>query len=146
VIVRSARPDDHRWMIAVVDDWWGRPVATALPRLFLDHFCATSLVAEHAGRPVAFLIGFMSPSQPDMAYIHLVGVDPDNRNRSLGRSLYERFFALARAAGRTRAEAITTAGNGDSIAFHRRMGFDVSEPIEGYSQPGVAHVRFHRFI
>ena len=44
--MRTARPDDYDAIAAVVNDWWGRPVLAALPRLFLDHFYRTSLVAD----------------------------------------------------------------------------------------------------
>jgi hypothetical protein len=61
VTVRGARPADFDTIIAVVDDWWGRPAARDLTRLFLDHFFGTSLIAEHGGTrrlphrlPVAF--------------------------------------------------------------------------------------------
>ncbi len=42
--LRTAEPADYDRIIAVVDDWWGRPLRHLLPRLFLDHFHATSLV------------------------------------------------------------------------------------------------------
>lgn len=146
VTVRQARPDDHLWIVSVVDRWWGRPVASAVPRLFLDHFYSTSFVAETDNRSVGFLIGFMSPSATNEAYIHFVGVDPADRSRSVGRHLYNRFFDLVRRHDRNTVVAITNAVNEDSIAFHRRMGFDVSEPIDGYDRPGVTHVRFERRI
>ena len=118
----------------------------AVPRLFLDHFYSTSFVAEIDSEPVAFLVGFISPSVPDVAYVHFVGVDPEHRSRSLGRQLYERFFDLARSHGCAQVWAITSAVNEGSISFHRRMGFEVSDPIDGYDRPGVAHVRFSRGI
>jgi GNAT superfamily N-acetyltransferase len=141
---RSALEEDHRWIVDVVDDWWGRPVARALPRLFLDHFHRTSFVVEEKGRPIAFLIGFLSASKGDEAYIHFVGVDPAFRRHGIGAALYERFFELARSDGRHRVKAITAAVNADSIAFHRELGFDVSPPIEGYDRPGAVHVVFTR--
>ena len=144
--MRTARPDDHDWIVGVVDDWWGRAVSTSVPRLFLDHFHSTSLVAELDREPVGFLIGFASPSVPTVAYIHFVGVDPAHRTKSLGRQLYHRFFELVRGYGCLSVWAITNAVNDDSIAFHRRMGFEVSDPIEGYDRPGIAHVRFTRRI
>lgn len=145
-LLRSAKPGDHGWIVSVIDDWWGRPVARAVPKLFLEHFHSTSLVAEVEQVPVGFLIGFVSPSVPEAAYIHFVGVDPKHRARNLGRTLYERFFDIARSHGRTEVAAITNPINEGSIAFHRRLGFEVSDPIDGYDRPGVAHVRFHRQI
>lgn len=142
--VRSARPDDYDWIIGVVDEWWGRPIAGNLPRLFLDHFHGTSFVVEMGGDPVAFLVGFMSPSQPHVAYIHFVGVHPDHRRDGLANDLYQRFFHLAALAGCTEVHAITGRVNQTSIAFHRRMGFTASEPIDGYDGPGTSLVTFTR--
>ncbi len=142
---RTARPDDHGWMSSVVDDWWGRPIVDALPRLFLDHFWSTSTVVED-DVPVAFLVGFLSPSQPGAAYIHFVGVDPAHRGAGLDRELYERFFAMARELGATEVSAVTSTVNTGSIAFHRSMGFDVSDPIDGYDRPGAVLVHFHRTL
>lgn len=150
--IRPARPDDHAAIIAVVDAWFGRPVAAALPRLYLDHFFATSLIAEvrtPAGAPGAgntggdlagFLVGFGSPSRPDEAYIHFSGVDPAHRGLGLGRRLYGRFIDAARQDRRALIRAITSPGNQASIAFHRRLGFTASDPVDGYDRPGVARV------
>ena len=87
---RPARPGDYDAIAAVIDAWWGRPLLAALPRLFLDHFHDTSLVIDGPGGLVAFLIGILSPSEPERAYIHFVGVSPRLRGNGLARSLYER--------------------------------------------------------
>lgn len=122
-------------------------MSQAVPRLFLDHFHRTSFVAEDDdGRPIGFLIGFISPSVPDQAYIHFVGVHPDFRGRGIARQLYELFFELARRERRTRVKAITAPINTASIAFHRRMGFSVSEPVADYDRPGVDHVVFGKAL
>ena len=44
--LRTAAAADYDQIIAVVDDWWGRPIRHALARVFLDHFYATSTIAE----------------------------------------------------------------------------------------------------
>jgi ribosomal protein S18 acetylase RimI-like enzyme len=143
---RTAVPADFDAIIAVVDDWWGRPIANALPRLFLDHFFATSSIVETPTEMAAFLIAFLSPSRPDDAYIHFVGVHPDHRASGLARELYERFFEASARDGRVRVTAITAPTNAASIAFHERMGFSVRGPISGYNRPGTAHVVFERRI
>ena len=89
---RVARPDDYDAIIVLVDGWWGRPIAGALQRVFLDHFFRTSLVAEcpdsdGEARLVGFLVGFPSPADDTAAYIHFVGVDPNERGAGLGRAL-----------------------------------------------------------
>ncbi|WP_290862239.1 GNAT family N-acetyltransferase [Hamadaea sp.] len=142
--IRPARPEDYDSVVAVVDDWWGRPIAGVLPRLFFDHFHRTSLIATMDGTLAGFLVGILSPSEPAEAYIHFVGVAPAARGTGLGRVLYERFFDLARADGRTRIGAITSPVNAGSIAFHQRMGFAVRGPVEAYDGPGKDMMVFSR--
>jgi ribosomal protein S18 acetylase RimI-like enzyme len=144
ITLRTATAADFDPIIAVVDDWWGRPIRHALPRVFLDHFHATSAIAESDGALAGFLIGFLSPSQPDAAYIHFVGVDPARRGHGLARVLYERFFALAAADERQVIRAITAATNAQSIAFHTAMGFTVTPPIPNYDGDSAPKVLFER--
>jgi len=143
---RTAQPTDFDAIIGVVDEWWGRPVSHAIPRLFLDHFCDTSFVLYESERLVGFLIGFLSPAQSHVAYIHFVGTSPELRRSGYAAQLYNHFFALAKAQGRTEVHAITAPINTGSISFHKRMGFTVSEPIDGYNQAGKAHVVFKKLI
>jgi ribosomal protein S18 acetylase RimI-like enzyme len=110
------------------------------------HFTDTSFIVRDEGRLVAFLIGFLSQSRPDEAYIHFVGVEPGYRGRGIGADLYERFFAVVRENRRRKVLAITSASNTRSQAFHRRMGFVVSEPITNYDGRGGAHVEFSRGV
>ncbi len=126
--LRYRRPTeaDYVPIVRVVDDWWdGRSMAVLLPRLWLQHFTGTSWIAETVddARLAGFLIGFMSPDQPAVAYCHMIATNPNLRHRGIGGELYERFFADARAAGRTRAVAVTWPGNRASLAFHEALGF-----------------------
>jgi ribosomal protein S18 acetylase RimI-like enzyme len=141
---RLARPGDYDAIAAVLDSWWGRPVVAALPRLFFDLFHRTSLVVDGPAGPDAFLVGILSPGDPEQAYIHFAGVAPAARQRGLGRALYEQFFALARADGRREVRAITSPANAGSIAFHESMGFTVTGPLPGYNGPGADRVLFRR--
>jgi ribosomal protein S18 acetylase RimI-like enzyme len=142
--LRTATAADYDQIIGVVDDWWGRPIRHALARVFLDHFYATSTIAESDAELAGFLIGFLSPSEPDAAYIHFVGVHPSLRGKGLARILYERFFALARANERQAVSAITAPQNAGSIAFHTAMGFTVTPPIPDYDGEGSPKVIFQR--
>ena len=144
LIVRPARPEDYDPIIAVVDDWWGRPVSAGLSRVFLDHFFATSLIAEHDAELAGFLIGFDSPSKPEEAYIHYAAVAPAWRRTGLAHRLYEQFFDRARHDGRTTVKAITSPVNRGSIAFHQAMGFTTSAPIADYDGPARDRVVFVR--
>jgi ribosomal protein S18 acetylase RimI-like enzyme len=141
---RLAEPGDYNAIAAVIDEWWGRPVLAALPRLFFDLFHRTSLVIDGSDGPEAFLVGILSPSDPEQAYIHFAGVAPGARHGGLGRVLYEEFFALARADRRREVRAVTSAGNTGSVAFHRSLGFAVTGPVPGYNGPGRDLIVFRR--
>jgi ribosomal protein S18 acetylase RimI-like enzyme len=141
---RPAQPGDYDAIAAVLDVWWGRPILGALPRLFLDHFHGTSQVVDGPNGLAAFLIGILSPSEPDRAYIHFVGVAPQARGQGLARALYQDFFALARADGRRVVNAVTAPVNSGSIRFHRSMGFTVAGPVPDYNGPGHDLVVFER--
>ena len=73
VELRGAIPADHEWIVRVADHWWGRPIVAVIPRLFLDHFHPTSLIATIGGEPVGFLVAFQSPARPTEGYVHFVG-------------------------------------------------------------------------
>jgi GNAT superfamily N-acetyltransferase len=128
--------DDYPRIQDGLTHWWGGLGGEAgaqqrrllVPRLFLQHFTGTSLIVEDAdGALVAFLVGFLSQDHPDEAYIHFVGVDPGRQRGGVGAALYERFFDLARAAGRTRVRCITGPANANSVAYHTRMGFRIED-------------------
>ncbi len=139
--IRNAEPADHSRAIAVVDAWWGgRRMADMLPRLFFVHFRETSFVAEEDGQLAGFLCGFLSQAHPGEAYVHFVGVAPENRGTGLGRELYERLFGVARAAGRSVVRCVTSPGSEGSISFHRSLGFDSEPGGEGYDGPGQDRV------
>lgn len=151
---RPIRESDYQPIIAVVDAWWGgRRMADMLPKLFFIHFQDTSFAVEHDGALIAFLIGFVSQSRPDEAYIHFVGVHPDYRKHGVARGLYTRFFDAARQRGCAYVRCVTSPVNTTSIAFHLRMGFQ-AEPgdsvIDGlavatdYDGQGESRVRFVR--
>jgi predicted GNAT superfamily acetyltransferase len=143
--IRHAEPADHARVIAVLDEWWGgRRMRDMLPKLFFVHFGDTSFVVERDGELVGFLIGFLSQTETDEAYVHFVGVSPGERGSGLGRTLYERFFAVARENGRTRVSCVTSPLNEGSIAFHRSLGFEPSRPQPGYDGPGEDRVVLSR--
>jgi predicted GNAT superfamily acetyltransferase len=145
--IRHAEPADHARVLAVLDEWWGgRPMRDMLPKLFFLHFRETSFVAERDGELAGFLVGFLSQSEPEEAYVHFVGVSPVERGSGLGRELYERFFAAARAHGRTRVSCVTSPANEASLAFHEAIGFEPSPAQAAYDGPGEDRVVLVRGI
>ncbi|MFF5716556.1 GNAT family N-acetyltransferase [Streptomyces buecherae] len=180
---RQAREEDHAPIVASIQTWWGetrtpeeaRELSLLLPRLFLQHFAATSLIVERrtdaeepdaeepgaagpggaAGALAGFLVGFHSPDRPGTAYIHFVGVHPELRHQGVARRLYERFFARAVAAGRQEVRSIVSPANKPSIAFHHSMGFrpeggdyesDGVPVHRDYDGPGHDRISFRRVL
>ena len=146
--IRHAEPADYGRVIGRLNAWWGgRDMAPMLPRLFFVHFEGTSYVVDDGdGQLAAFLIGFLSQTDPDEAYIHFVGVSPEHRGGGLGRQLYERFFEDARAAGRTRVTCVTSPVNEGSVAFHEALGFTSESVAHDYDGPGEDRVLFVRTL
>jgi ribosomal protein S18 acetylase RimI-like enzyme len=151
LVPRRPTVDDHERVLSAIVEWWadhrGAGLASLLPRLFFQHFATTSWVLDDdRGDLRGFLIGFRSFDNPDVAYIHFVGVDPDLRGRGVGRSLYEMFFADMAASGCTIVNAITGPANTGSQAFHRALGFWVGKTLPSYDGPGEARVPMSRAI
>lgn len=151
--LRALTVADHLPVVAVMNEWWGgRQVDHLLPRLFFEHFGDSGLWAEtSSGELAGFLVGFLSQTQPEVAYVHFIGVAPSARGQGLGRTLYQAFMARARRAGRTRIKAITSPINHASVAFHRSLGFRLAEGdsmvndypvISDHGGPGQARIGF----
>jgi len=153
---RHAEPSDYQPIISVVNEWWdGRRMADMLPKLFFVHFSRTSFVAEYGSDIVGFLVGFVSQSFPEEAYIHFVGVHPEYRKNGLGRVLYERFFQAVKEIGRSKVSCVTSPVNKGSVAFHLSMGFSMKpseKMLEGicvvkdYDGQGEDRVLFSKFL
>jgi ribosomal protein S18 acetylase RimI-like enzyme len=142
VLIRHAHASDYGRVIQHVNVWWGdREMAPILPKLFFLHFEGTSFVAEDEdGALVGFLIGFLSQTDDTEAYVHFVGVAPDERGSGVGRTLYETFFDVARKHGRSVVRCVTSPVNEDSVRFHRALGFEVDRIASDYDGPGEDRV------
>jgi predicted GNAT superfamily acetyltransferase len=148
VQIRHAKPSDYGQVIGLVNVWWGgREMAPMLPKLFFLHFEGTSFVAEREdGELAGFLVGFLSQTDPAEAYVHFLGVAPEERGSGLGRQLYERFFETARHEGRTLVRCVTSPANEASVAFHRALGFEVERVAHDYDGPGEDRVVLARSL
>jgi predicted N-acetyltransferase YhbS len=156
MLIRHVEPSDYPPIIAVVDEWWGgRRMADMLPKLFFVHFRPTSFVAENNGEIVGFVIGFVSHTFPEEAYIHFVGVHPEFRKIGLAGTLYEIFFASVSKLGCRSVQCVTSPINKGSIHFHHRMGFTAKDSekivdgvpvVEGYDGKGEDRVLFFKIL
>jgi ribosomal protein S18 acetylase RimI-like enzyme len=126
--IRSVKGSDYYVISPLINEWWGgRKMSDKLPKLFFDHFKNTSFIVEKDERIVGFLIGFLSQTYPEEAYIHFVGVHPDYRENGIGRHLYNQFFGIVKKNGRNIVRCVTSPVNKVSIAFHTKMGFEIEK-------------------
>ncbi|MFZ5502956.1 MAG: GNAT family N-acetyltransferase [Pseudomonadota bacterium] len=152
--IRHLEQSDYPFIISVVNEWWGgRNMADMLPKLFFVHFRQTSFVAERDGKIVGFLVGFVSQTFHNEAYIHFAGVHPEFRKKGLGCALYEQFFEVVKGLGCSVVRCITSPVNKESVSFHLRMSFSMepSEKIaegipvsESYDGRGEDRVLFYK--
>lgn len=126
--VRLVKGSDYYVISPLTNDWWnGRQMSDLLPKLFFDHFKNTSFIVEEEGKIIGFLIGFLSQSYSNEAYIHFVGIHPEHRGKGIGKQLYNQFFDVIKQNGRNIVRCVTSPVNEASIAYHTKMGFEIEQ-------------------
>jgi ribosomal protein S18 acetylase RimI-like enzyme len=126
--VRLVKGSDYYILSPLINEWWnGRQMSDLLPKLFFDHFKNTSFIVEEEGEIIGFLIGFLSQSYSNEAYIHFVGIHPQHRGKGIGRHLYNQFFDVIKQNGRNIVRCVTSPVNKASIAYHTKMGFEIEQ-------------------
>ncbi|MEV6671554.1 GNAT family N-acetyltransferase [Streptomyces sp. NPDC051162] len=143
--ITSAEAADFRRVLADHRRYWGDRDLRALHlQALVREFGSTCLVArDDEGGIRGYLFGFVTPD--GTGYAHLIATRDDARGTGLGRRLYAAFAEAAQRHGARRLKAITSVGNTGSIAFHRRMGFDV-RVVDDYNGDGRAMAVFHRTL
>jgi GNAT superfamily N-acetyltransferase len=98
------------------------------PHLFGDRPVAEALVADRAGRVVAFALFFTNFStflaQPGL-YLEDLFVEPEARGQGIGQALLEHLARLAATRGCGRFEWSVLDWNEGAIRFYQRMGATV---------------------
>ena len=145
MIIRHITKSDFDAIVSVMDAWWGGPAALRPEPFLFYELGHHALVAEESDAMTGFLLGFVTERAPRVAYVHLVGIDPEQRRRGIARALYEEFARRARARGCRTLKAITTIGNEGSVDFHRALGFTVSQDPH-YAGPNRARYVFERTL
>jgi ribosomal protein S18 acetylase RimI-like enzyme len=144
--IRHAQPSDYGRVIGRVTTWWeGRERAPQLPQIFFLHFEGTSFVADDEdGQLAGFLIGFLSQTAEDEAFVHFVGVAPERRRSGVGQALYARFLEAARDSGRSVVRCVAHPSDARAISFHESVGFTaehIARDFEGLGEDRVILVR-----
>lgn len=127
ITIRSARTEDGRRMWQLVHDSEALELNTGYAYLAVcAHFGPTSIIAEHQGRPVGFIAGYIPETRPDAVFVWQIGVDGSMRGRGLGTRMLQTLTA-APACRRIRyLETTVTPSNTASrrmfARFAEKMG------------------------
>ena len=101
--------------------------------LFKEPRRAEALIAEWDGVPVGFAVWYYAFSTfnglPSL-YVEDVFVEPEQRNRGIGRAIFAHLATRALAQGCGRMEWSVLDWNAPSIAFYRSIG---ARPREGWT-------------
>jgi GNAT superfamily N-acetyltransferase len=141
MLTRPLRKGDFDEIVQVIDLWWGGPTASLAHPVFFYELGKAARVVEHEDRMIGFLLGFVTPDDDPVGYVHMIGIHPDQRRQRVGGRLYESFEDYCRSEGCRRLKAITTPGNEGSVRFHEAMGWQTTT-VRDYAGPGRARVVF----
>jgi len=124
VKISNIKPSDYDLVISKLNEWWGgRNMQDMLPKLFFKHFNSTSFIIKDATEVLGFLIGFKSQEILSLGYVHFIGVNPNFRNKNIGKKLYKVFFNEMKNQNILEIECVTSPNNQISIEFHKKLGF-----------------------
>jgi ribosomal protein S18 acetylase RimI-like enzyme len=116
---------DYDQILEDLSEFWDGRDTRHLHHPFLIHeFGNTAFVIRDGPRVVAYLFGFISPTEP-VGYVHTIAVLASARRRHLARRLFGHFVEFARRHGCGHIKAITTPSNVGSIAFHKSLGMQL---------------------
>lgn len=90
LILRNVTEDDHARVLAVMVDWQGPPPSVL--KIFFRHFRDSSFMINVGDELAGFLVGFLSQSEKDQAYIHFAGVAPGTGGRIWGEGCMKGFI------------------------------------------------------
>lgn len=150
-LVSRLTKQDFDFILANFDRFWpGRDhLRQIMHPVYLYQFGDTAFAIHEEGQLVAYLLGFVSPQDPPEGYIHMVAAREDRKGAGLGTALYRHFENVARVRGASALRAITSSTNSGSLAFHKRMGFQLVDGgavdngvpvVPDYSGPGLHRV------
>jgi ribosomal-protein-alanine N-acetyltransferase len=135
--LRDYRRSDFESMWALDQECFPRGISYTRSELraFLSQKTAETVVAEHEGRLVAFVLG--SRPRPARGHVITLDVAASARRRGLGRRLMVELERRFRAAGVTQVALETAVTNTTAIAFYQRLGYRTVARLTDYYGPGL---------
>ena len=159
LIIRNTLEEDFIKIAEVAEEC--HPMETernSIYHIFTRYFKGTCFVAELSSKTIGgFILGFISPENPEESYIHLLCVDPKMRGRNIGQKLVNTFMESVASKGCKKVNLITKPINWNSISFYKKLGFLEEKNgetmnvlgttvIKNYNGNGEHMVVFYKFI
>ncbi len=126
--IRNSEEDDFLVISQIASKC--RPMVTernSIYHIFTKFFQNTVFVAEKFEngnkKAIGFLIGFISQSNNEESYIHLLCVDPKFRGRKIASNLLKKFCDKVAHDGCKKVYLITKPINKRAINFYQKSGF-----------------------
>lgn len=95
--------------------------------IFTKFFKSTSLVIENKDKKIiGFLLGFISPDNPQEGYLHQLCIVPPWRKKGLAQNLVEEFLNIIRKRGCKRVHLIINPGNKKALNFYKKLEFQIN--------------------
>lgn len=127
--------------------------------MFTKFFRNTSFIVKDSAEKgvLGFLLGFISPVDPNNAYIHILCVKPGFGKENIATHLLQSFFEVLRDKGCRKVYLLTKPRNKVAVSFYKTLGFkeyenDKTIAIDGlniirnYNGPGEHRVVFFKII
>jgi ribosomal-protein-alanine N-acetyltransferase len=123
IVLREGRPADFEALWALDQDCFAHGIAYSRRELraFLSRKTAVTIVAEHDGRIVAFVLGWRSISTE--GHVITLDVAAAARRQGLGRRLMGELEHRFRAAGVTRVQLEVDVANTSAVMLYERLGY-----------------------
>ena len=143
-------------IIEHLEDFWGVRNDKLLyihHPMWLHEFGDTAFVAKDGGRVVAYVFGFVSQMEPDLAVGQAMACLADYRGQGVVEQVAMRFIEEVRARGCTRMKVMVFPKNFRSLLFHMKMGFEPEGTerdqngvriVKDYWGPGLDYVVMYR--
>lgn len=127
-ILRHFQPGDEAGLGKVYEvSELGNSTAEAVRRSILGHSCFCPervFIVEHEGNVVGTAAAWLEPQEPDVAYLHMVGVLPEHRGKRLGKLLTVAAMAYSRDEGFDVQRLVTDDFRDGAIRLYLDLGYD----------------------
>ncbi len=127
-VLRHFQPGDEAGMGRVYEvSELGNSTVEAVRKTILENPCFRPervLIIEHEGDVVGTAAAWLEPREPEVGYLHMVGVLPEHRGRQLGKILTVAAMAYSRDEGFEVQRLVTDDWRDGAVHLYLDLGYD----------------------